>query len=47
MSKYEIYETVYEETMIKRIDDDGTIWTFGQDENNADYQKYLLDIVEK
>lgn len=28
---------------IIRLDDDGTVWGIPMDENNSDYQKYLID----
>ena len=41
--KYETYETVYGETIIKSTDDNGQVWTFGEIAGNADYEKYVAD----
>ena len=41
MTKYEIYKNSFEQDVLKRIDEDGTIWYIPMDEGNSDYQRYL------
>ncbi len=38
--KYEIIENE-DTSILKRTDDDGTIWFIPMDESNSDYQRYL------
>ena len=41
--KYETYETIYGQIMIKKIDDSGEVWTFGEVSGNSNYEQYLID----
>ena len=40
-----IYEVIVNDitgsTIIKRTDEDGSVWWFPEDESNSDYQRYL------
>lgn len=47
MTNYKKYETAYGHKMIMRTDDNGDIWTFEENESNADYQRYLKDTAEQ
>ncbi len=40
---YEIKVNPLMETTIVRTDDDGKKWSIPADENNSDYQQYLID----
>ena len=44
--EYEIIETQYGQ-IIKRTDEDGTVWTIPTDPANSDYQAYLAHVAEQ
>jgi hypothetical protein len=41
MRTYEVHKTSLGEDIIKRTDEDGSIWWIPTDPTNADYQAYL------
>jgi hypothetical protein len=41
MPTYETYETSLGETLIRRTDEDGKVWSIPKDPANSDYQVYL------
>lgn len=43
---YEIIESPYGATVIKRTDEDGTVWFIPTDPANSDYQAYLAQLEE-
>jgi hypothetical protein len=43
---YEIIENQFS-SMIKRTDDEGTVWWIPQDPANSDYQAYLDQLEEE
>jgi hypothetical protein len=45
--KYEIIKTTFGDAdIIKRTDEDGSIWWIPTDEGNSDYQAYLKSLDE-
>jgi hypothetical protein len=47
MPTYEIFENTRGQELIRRIDDDGSIWEFSKDPANSDYQRYLNPEAEQ
>ena len=45
MPTYEIKETTFG-NQISRTDEDGSVWTFGEDLRNPDYQAYLKSLED-
>jgi hypothetical protein len=41
MTKYEILEQPFADTIIIRTDEDGKVWNIPTDPSNSDYQAYL------
>jgi len=46
MTQYEIHETSLGEEIIKRIDENGSIWWIPTDPANSDYKTYLASLDE-
>jgi hypothetical protein len=47
MTKYEIITTDLSLEMLKRTDEDGTVWWIPMYEANSDYQRYLNPEAEQ
>ena len=46
MATYEIEVSELNSTIIKKIEEDGTIWYIPSDPTNSDYQAYLKSLEE-
>lgn len=46
MVKYELTKNSYDEDVVIRTEEDGTIWWIPTDPANSDYQKYLASLDE-
>jgi hypothetical protein len=47
MTNYEIVKNSFNQDLLKRTDEDGTVWWIPIDESNSDYQRYLNPEAEQ
>jgi len=47
MPTYEIFENTRGQELIRRIDEDGSVWEFSKDPANSNYQRYLNPEAEQ